>query len=938
MASYQAWANYTVFFTDPTLYNFAVAVFGNTYAEISPVDAASMFGLTFPQPAGPLGDSGFIFYAPYTPNAEIRFPNPTGTFLLPNVLTRVVTSNSTTPGPDMVLTWSCSLLLIAAVDNDPLLTAPIPQRRWITGFESRGGAEGGQSAPVSGIDRDASRVTGGVGWALRNPLNVNMTRRLDEYQPGLITGKSHERFYIRVRTFGLINLDIWKSTGLPSPSAGAWLSVTPTGALLIENVTAFSVHTTLATVPGIIQANVWHKIDVIVEYNTLGVGGSGRMRTWVDNLFVQDTFVAAGSGGLGANSQNHDTSIIGTQTGTPNTWEIDLDDWINTDIPRIGGVESLTSIDWLVGSHVKKVWVNAGSVINWTGNVQSMNQMMNPISTTTGSRLTSTTGLAQLIGLTDLDDTIQDTVGAVLGCVSAIISVYGVLASGAIAGRMGYKVAGGAPVMVSTLVEDVIARYNSIMYIGNGVDIFPSLMAPFSIIYEKANNAVSTVLYGLQAEIEQIGVWGDEDFTDTPPAVNPRFLLNHNAWYPDIAWAFPGPTPDGPIAVKGGVYAGNGTTQDIPLPLPCHFLWIIGDTGGAGGCKWFGGALGGHPHAEGQVQPDTVLRVYFDILTGNTFFRVVGTNADVNAVGVNYQYIAFCDPGMQYNITGSYTHAGGLATAFNPFPDLDFTPLAAFWSFEYLSSDASVRTAFKGPGNTGAAGNLMDGTAQPTLGSLVTGGIVSGPNSHFAGIPANYSVWRTGNSCATVMAQIFSYIGDGNASRVIPCTPAAGRYPLFVYVQPSTGGGLCKSPSDPGAVSRSVTNNASSVVGIMSVGIDTITVGVGLNVNLTVYNVFIIPGSTAGFLNGTFQPGNCSPEWIDVLDPEPPLPGVNVFGNGGLELGDGSVPITLLKNVSGIYTMVLGKTNDTLYDRQTGQPNVDVKIPDPIFKTGYLGG
>jgi hypothetical protein len=40
--------------------------------------------------------------------------------------------------------------------------------------------------------------------------------------------------------------------------------------------------------------------------------------------------------------------------------------------------------------------------------------------------------------------------------------------------------------------------------------------------------------------------------------------------------------------------------------------------------------------------------------------------------------------------------------------------------------------------------------------------------------------------------------------------------------------------------------------------------------------------------------------------------------------------------MSGIYTLVPGKTDDTVYDRQAGQTSVDLAIPDPTGKTGFV--
>lgn len=67
------------------------------------------------------------------------------------------------------------------------------------------------------------------------------------------------------------------------------------------------------------------------------------------------------------------------------------------------------------------------------------------------------------------------------------------------------------------------------------------------------------------------------------------------------------------------------------------------------------------------------------------------------------------------------------------------------------------------------------------------------------------------------------------------------------------------------------------------------------------------------------------------------LANLNVDGSGGLEIG-GSALLVLSVDSSGIYTLVKDKTHDTLYERVAGITSVDVKIPDPTAKTGYLGG
>lgn len=51
----------------------------------------------------------------------------------------------------------------------------------------------------------------------------------------------------------------------------------------------------------------------------------------------------------------------------------------------------------------------------------------------------------------------------------------------------------------------------------------------------------------------------------------------------------------------------------------------------------------------------------------------------------------------------------------------------------------------------------------------------------------------------------------------------------------------------------------------------------------------------------------------------------------------GSAILQFIGSPSGIYTLIPGKTNDTLYDR-TGVQSIDVKIPNPHVVTGFITG
>jgi hypothetical protein len=58
--------------------------------------------------------------------------------------------------------------------------------------------------------------------------------------------------------------------------------------------------------------------------------------------------------------------------------------------------------------------------------------------------------------------------------------------------------------------------------------------------------------------------------------------------------------------------------------------------------------------------------------------------------------------------------------------------------------------------------------------------------------------------------------------------------------------------------------------------------------------------------------------------------------NAGINLG-GTPILQFIVNPSGIYTIVPGKTNDTLYDRIPAVTSQVVKIPDPYVKTAFIG-
>lgn len=81
--------------------------------------------------------------------------------------------------------------------------------------------------------------------------------------------------------------------------------------------------------------------------------------------------------------------------------------------------------------------------------------------------------------------------------------------------------------------------------------------------------------------------------------------------------------------------------------------------------------------------------------------------------------------------------------------------------------------------------------------------------------------------------------------------------------------------------------------------------------------------------------------WVFVVPPltgDPAIVHVVITSTqftGSVDLGP--LLTIFFTNATGIYTLTAGKTNDTIYDNDNGG-TIDVKIPNPFWKTGFIGG
>jgi len=965
MASIQYWMNYVIFFQDEADYQFAVGVAGSNLLQMAPRDAAVLFGIAFPYPTGDMSSipKGIYFIYPYTPGAQFMFPNASGLFVDDTVLTATVPGQAGVPasiwpaGPDGVFTWSGNIVRSAGagVDADPPTNA-IAQRRWCGGRELAGDDEGGASSSNANIGLDFSRVIGGYGLCIRGNASImSWNRSVDTYRPGLQPPTSWERFYIRVRSFPTTNPSgVWRCHGFSANAAGFGIKILNSGVMQGFNISLASVETDAGTIftPVI---NQWYRIDIFLKYDQ-GVSSDGRIRVYVDGVLSYSFTV---SNGVGMNDNDyHTNSDLGLWNAiTDQESEIDLDDWICADLPAnvdtatLDFIDDNYSIDWLLGSHVRAHYAVSATQNAWGPagiGVGVANQFFMPqqrLQSGNTSELNSTTSGTTLEILSDaLLQSEFDTLANILGAVAAIISIWS-SNSASTDGQLGYKKAGAGAVL-ATINQTAAEAVQTVAYLPSGM-IIPDEISPWSEVHTKSADANTGRVFMLTSVVEYLGVWGPEDDPLFQFPIS-RLSWLHNARYFNTQYGYLGSEPAAPVFAVGGTYVGNGTYQEITLPGPCHFLWIRGTTVGSGGIKFFGSGNSAHVGAKDRCIPN--VRVWFDLAAGLFKFSVVGdTNSECNANGITYQYIAFCDPGMRFNICGQYGHSNGSSTPkANPLIADGFLADGGFIQSDWMGTTSNTLGLwFRGPGNTAQGATPLDGSAQEANGYTFSAGFLETYSRMHAGgngNPAyNYSLWRISDSgvggCIGVMIQIVQYTGDGAGSKVITLTPTSGRFPLFVVVSAATGtqASFMRDPSHTGTNSANVDTLANSTTAITAVAMDEITVGAALNVAARVYNVFVICGDTAGMNNGTYYPTYCINEgpWED---PDLPAGDINIVANAGLVF-DGIAPLLLMKDVSGIYTLVKDLHHDALIDRNTlPATEVNVKIPDPIFKTGYVGG
>jgi hypothetical protein len=939
MATIITYVHYIIFFADQAEYNAAVVTAGGNGWGYSPENAAATFGITWPPAAGDwtLLTKGFLNAGDF----EIVGHVPSPTYLTTDVDSLTLAQASTALFPTTKFTqfvwWGNIVYQHNQVVGGGAPATPIPQRRFIGGFEHPGAvAEGGST--ISSVGRSASRVTGGKGFRIRgnSGANFEQTKQIASFRAGLTPKTSWERIYIRINQLGTNELNFYYARGNNPGNEGCTLRLSTAGVLLFYQSTGgAALGPLVATSPTTLLVGKWYLLDILLTWPA-AAGDVGGARLYINHVLDMSWTVNTGVGM--DRVTYHQQSTIGQSSTRETDWEIDFDDWINADVPNNGGVESLDSIDWVYGSHVRTVNIKSANVGTYTeGGYPTLNQYYNPTqSFDANSELTSATALDTILdALTDEpDDALTEGLGIALGPVASIIEI-NAWNSASQAGTLSYKLQGGA------YVDAVVTASGSHNWLWTGyvpvLGVIPPILYPFYLKFIRPNSANTTLVNAMSALVEYVGAWGLEDDPLFPIDLSNN-IWHHNAPYANTYWAlFPyiGPVASPTFAV-GATYVGNDTYQVIDLPSAPHFIWIRGVTAGSVPIHWFAASMG--PHTGGDIDVLPYITVWADA-TG-FHFSVEGVDSNANTNGRTYQYIAFCDPGMRFNYCDAYSYAEARATVIKPLFDTTFIPQAGFVQGEILQALGGViELAYKGPGHAGNTGVNFSGVELANFGSFAAGALTikaSNLNDDRTS-QYNFSLWKTTDNAGWVMTQLTSYVGDGDAFRVISLPLTTGRYPLLAIVIPNNGtDAYFRDPSHTGNNSQITTSTTNSTTAIVGGGKDQLFVGTTINTVGVTYEIFIILGDSAGWNNGIFPPGYELPGGIWIPPPFNPSNLPIIIGDGGMNF-DGEAPFLGTVNMSGIYTLVPGKTDDTFY---TGiaAATVDVKKPDPTFKTGYIGG
>ena len=736
------------------------------------------------------------------------------------------------------------------------------KRRWIEGFEQPNRSISGNSAHAVMFLPEASRHTGGRGFAIRGISNSFITYAVNQYDATFVAPimTSWERFYLRLRkapTTGSVLF--WRTHGYNgSNGVGHAMGITTGGQLAIYTSDAANAYTFLTTVPdvtlevwnGQAASDVWRKIDILIDLTLV------TFKVFVDGAMKLNI------AGLAGGATGHTHSSIGAPVNQgANDLELDFDDWFDSNLPT-----TLDGLDWDNGSKIVQVRPRAFSTNHgtWVGDVRALLQQWEDL--TTALELTSSTSGDIAAVDTDAGDLVESDPDNI-GVASLIVTVVGRKnAAGDVNPSIGYKLGAAAAVVTQRTMQ---ATYNNI-----GIGVIFSAQAgaaaplpavtPLELRFVKGADANQTRLVALSAQVELLGKFSAADYTtgertdlgDSLP--QSESMGPHNFSYPRSPWARRGLAPPiSPYLISSGTYTGNGTGQDLTFAVPIHFFFVRPLTGNAGGGLWFQHGFGSHTNLQRGTSPSPIVLFEQDPSfvagTGEDAqqqryrVRITGANSQVNQAAVTYQYIAVGDPGMRFLLGGGIAHKQNAGDLANNLLMTDFAPEFLLLVVEQSGSAASRGLYAKGASQSAADVIASFDNVASTAGALTMAtGVLTSKNPLYAIQPAapwSYLAIRrddgSGDTGLPGVLALGNYTGDGAASRTI-AFPTSGKRPLFAMVfTEGAAFGWWRDPSHTGTNSAQA-NGTDAATGITAGAIDSMTVGSSLNQSTVVYSYFVL--------------------------------------------------------------------------------------------------
>lgn len=775
-----------------------------------------------------------------------------------------------------------------------------PPAHWLEGFETPGAFPFNiyGSAGVI-VNRDSSRHVGGYGLGLRSPstsviipININGSTATHEWI----------RLYIRLRRKPNGTVYFLGTQSTLSASVGFVLGITPAGDLIAgtqDNGNVITVQGTIkAGLPvwdGVGSNDCWRRIDCFCIHDTPVPGTVGTPPPSNKmSIFFADGAAAlladgspspigsftcvlpTGSGGM--------TGLkLGYVSGPSTTSELglDIDDCFGRDIPvDVNGVASARTRLMLNGTKIVRLAPQAfGSNhqgASWSGDVAILKQFGQLIN---ALNFNSSVSGALLEALVD-DALVVDANPDKIAMNAIQFSVLSRKQSTGANPKLGYLLNAQAP--VDSVIAEVNGTFNffSVLYPGQttvkGTASSPYAdLTPVRLRYTKSSDVAQSQVIQLQAQAELIGTFSAADARPTESGgVAPTFPIfpgNHNAPYPRSIWAKGTlAPPDSPFIVKSGTYVGNGTKQDLTFRAPVHFLYTRPLSGSTAPCIWWSTLVNSHPALQQGARQGFPCEAREDPAFAPTtgvqdtqeqqyLFTITDNNAETNAAGVTYQYIAVCDPGARFMLNTSFglpQSTTGNVDIDVPLIDPNFLPEFGFFIDDVWTTPTTIALKAKGPGSA-AAGLAQPPSAAYTAGLKWVAGKLTAQQALYLALARNFvgaSLWRRadGNNDPG-QDGVFAtgtWIGDGNASRSVSTGKITGKRPIFVIVFGDNGIGAYRDASNTGTTSTALTNLNNPSTGIVSGAPDGFAVGSALNTNAVVFNYFMLLGDATAGNNG----------------------------------------------------------------------------------------